>query len=202
MPFSKPHTNWKCQYNLIWTQRCVQKQHDFYWSSSVNCLLSWEVYTKVSEVFTDWLDCYLHKHTHLWWAIRHTNDLVWTQACYLLITALRPQSRSAVICRNLRWNSGTLWDSASHTPVTGTTCIKSPHLLSGAFHTHHSLNCFPENATDCVCGLCVHQDDALQGQTEGEPEGHLHRNLGHRVVETHVEFLGDGLEQHPPERQR
>lgn len=123
-------------------------------------------------------------------------------SCYLLITALRPQSRSAVICRNLRWNSGTLWDSASHTPVTGTTCIKSPHLLSGAFHTHHSLNCFPENATDCVCGLCVHQDDALQGQTEGEPEGHLHRNLGHRVVETHVEFLGDGLEQHPPERQR
>lgn len=44
--------------------------------------------------------------------------------------------------------------------------------------------------------------DLSQGQAEGEPEGHLYRNLCHRVVEAHVEFLRDGLEQHPSERQQ
>lgn len=41
-----------------------------------------------------------------------------------------------------------------------------------------------------------------QSQAEGEPEGHLNGNLCHRIVETHVEFLRDGLQQHPPERQQ
>lgn len=41
--------------------------------------------------------------------------------------------------------------------------------------------------------------DASQGEPEGESEGHFYRNFCHRVMETHVEFLRDGLEQHPSE---
>lgn len=36
-------------------------------------------------------------------------------------------------------------------------------------------------------------EETSRGQAEREPEGHLHRHLRHRVVETHVELLRDGF---------
>lgn len=47
----------------------------------------------------------------------------------------------------------------------------------------------------------VHFDAASRSQTEGEPEGHLDRNLWNGVVKTHVELLRNGLQQHPPGHQ-
>lgn len=48
-----------------------------------------------------------------------------------------------------------------------------------------------------VAADLLEEGEASQGQTEGESEGHLYRNLRHRVMETHVELLRDGLQQHP-----
>lgn len=43
---------------------------------------------------------------------------------------------------------------------------------------------------------------ASQGQTKRESEGHFYWYFSHRVMETHVEFLGYRLQQHPPTRQK
>lgn len=44
--------------------------------------------------------------------------------------------------------------------------------------------------------------DRSQSQTKGESEGHFHGNLGHRVMEAHVELLRNGLQQHASESRR
>jgi hypothetical protein len=53
----------------------------------------------------------------------------------------------------------------------------------------------------CFLPFGVHKrllaDSSSQGQAERQAEGHLHGNLCHGVMETHVEFLRDGFEKHP-----
>lgn len=96
-------------------------------------------------------------------------------ACCSLIAAARPRSRSAVIPREtfLSW---------------------------AVFLREQLLKC--SACASFIVSYLIGGDDASQGQTEREPEGHFYRNLCHGIVEAHVEFLRNGLEQHPSKRQK
>lgn len=78
------------------------------------------------------------------------------------------------------------------------------------FDKRHNLNYLPEDVTDAslvnevlkFLFITATDSDRSQSQTKGESEGHFHGNLGHRVMEAHVELLRNGLQQHASESRR
>lgn len=80
---------------------------------------------------------------------------------------------------------------------------ESPGCLLEAFFDVHIGSklgsCDDEIYVTWALTLADRIAEALQGETKRESEGHLYRYLCHRIMETHVEFLRYGFEQHPPE---
>lgn len=91
-----------------------------------------------------------------------------------------------------------------------TTWFEVELSSQGAVHTSLlQRSCGEDEGLCCIflrMSRTLHQiktsAGASQSQTKGESEGHLYRNLRHRVMEAHVELLRDGLQQHPPERRQ
>lgn len=85
-----------------------------------------------------------------------------------------------------------------------------PTFMLTCFDKRHNLNYLPEDVTDAslvnevlkFLFITATDSDRSQSQTKGESEGHFHGNLGHRVMEAHVELLRNGLQQHASESRR
>lgn len=95
-------------------------------------------------------------------------------------------------------------------------CKKAPYIYARVLRQASQFELSSWGCYGCFTGkrslkVSVHHcrwsgaeedSDRSQSQTKGESEGHFHGNLGHRVMEAHVELLRNGLQQHASESRR